>query len=291
MNQQKCTGVCLVVGSLVLGACSADGGDMSVNPNTGASASGQVEVLDLDGDHELVALDAAGNPIEKGPASGPGRHALAYVLAGPRWKKPVVSYYVDSSDARLKQAATNSFNAWDSVTKDLDFKQLSSATGADIVVSFDASLPTGVGGRTSSPYLSTGEYYPGATIKINPAGLVATHDNFLLAVVMHEAGHAIGMDHSTVNTAVMKTTITIQNGVPLVNYLIEEDIKGIESLYGIPNSETYRYLPWPWRVLGTSATVNNQYNQWPFVDIDISKFRNSTLKLSIVCDKGTVGCK
>ena len=55
----------------------------------------------------------------------------------------------------------------------------------------------------------------------------------LLAVAIHEIGHNLGLDHSNVGNSIMYPFI--QNNI---NGLHDDDINGIQKLYGVPDTHT-----------------------------------------------------
>ena len=55
----------------------------------------------------------------------------------------------------------------------------------------------------------------------------------LLAVAIHEIGHNLGLDHSKVGNSIMYPFI--QNNI---KDLHDDDINGIQKLYGVPDNDT-----------------------------------------------------
>lgn len=51
----------------------------------------------------------------------------------------------------------------------------------------------------------------------------------LFAVVLHELGHSIGLDHTNNRDAVMYYSYTSSTGV-----LSKDDIQGVQHIYGVP---------------------------------------------------------
>lgn len=281
--------------ALALSACSADAsdpawdaesvpaGDVNLGPST-AEAGERVVSFENDVRDTILGSDAAG--------AEPGVHLHDYSLNASIWRQSVVKWIVDPPDSRLRSATINAVNAWDSVTKNLDFSEAATAGEAHMVIRRDDGLGDLGGTANRSGYWQGSEHVlVSVAIAVNVA-ISGTNDNFLAAMVMHEVGHGIGLGHSTLSSGPnMAASFTIVGDTPKFNFIIEEDIRGAQSLYGMVHSSTYRYVPYPWVVTGASPTRTNTYNQWGFVDADISKFRSGSQLLSVVCPKGTVGCK
>ncbi len=83
------------------------------------------------------------------------------------------------------------------------------------------ALPAGELGFTYYP--PAGECYLGTQAEYLPEDLT-----MLLSVLLHETGHALGLDHSSVPNAVMYPFLNIRSG------LAPDDIARIRALYGAP---------------------------------------------------------
>ncbi|CAL9697182.1 unnamed protein product [Knipowitschia caucasica] len=176
-----------------------------------------------------------------------------YALTGQQWSKDHITYSIlnqkipsSLGEDLTYEAIRSAFDVWRKVTP-LTFEELpainnsSQSELADILLLFasgfhgDMSLFDGEGGSLAHAY------YPGPGMggdthfdadepwtleNHNPQGI----DLFLVAV--HELGHALGLEHSDNPSAVMAP---FYQWVPSHNFTLhEDDVKGIQYIYGAP---------------------------------------------------------
>ncbi|MFQ5490172.1 MAG: matrixin family metalloprotease, partial [Phycisphaerae bacterium] len=191
---------------------------------------------------------------------------LGNFAVNARWQKETVSYYLadgtdDLSDEAVGQVLADAFAVWSAVIP-VSFQQVSDAGDADMVIGFGlgahcslyeaAEIPcpgdTSPAGNFDGPSGTLAHcYFP------TPAGGAAAGDcHFddgetwtdaltagaeirLLETAIHEIGHGLGLEHSDDPTAVMfpsydpsKVKVTLG----------DDDIAGIQSLYGSPDRTT-----------------------------------------------------
>uniref|UniRef100_A0A3B4AUT1 Peptidase metallopeptidase domain-containing protein n=1 Tax=Periophthalmus magnuspinnatus TaxID=409849 RepID=A0A3B4AUT1_9GOBI len=194
-----------------------------------------------------------GVPDRKPEELDDGARKKRYALTGQKWDKDHITYSIlnqqipsSLGEELTYEAIHKAFEVWRRVTP-LTFEELPAVNNssqselADILLLFasgfhgDMSLFDGEGGSLAHAY------YPGPGMggdthfdadepwtleNHNPRGI----DLFLVAV--HELGHALGLEHSDNPSAVMAP---FYQWVPSHNFsLHEDDIKGIQYIYGVP---------------------------------------------------------
>jgi hypothetical protein len=167
--------------------------------------------------------------------------ALNFVLTGQRWNRTNLTFRFNTFTADLSQQDTqNAFiqalTLWSQVTP-LTFAQVN-AGNADILVDFVTAAPgDGPGNRLAR-----------ATWNANPADNIITDSwirfddaeqwtialppatvTDLVTTAAHEIGHCLGLAHSGVATAIMRSTFLIGS---TQQFLDQDDIIGIQSIYG-----------------------------------------------------------
>ena len=185
-------------------------------------------------DSDMVFLD--GKPDKK--KSNENVINPKYVIIGT----PDISGDLEEDGVR------DAFDIWQAET-DIAFLEVCNANNADIVISWRSwnhgdgapfDEPNGVYahaliGETTNPLAGDIHFDESEDWTIAET----SNDNQPMDLVTfsaHEIGHAIGLDHSNVNTALMAGghALWIQNGSH--RFLTQDDIAGIQNLYGLPNS-------------------------------------------------------
>ncbi|XP_072290910.1 matrix metalloproteinase-15 [Eucyclogobius newberryi] len=194
-----------------------------------------------------------GVPDRKSEELDDGARKKRYALTGQQWDNDRITYSIlnqqipsSLGEELTYEAIRKAFDVWKRVTP-LTFEELPAVNNssqselADILLLFasgfhgDMSLFDGEGGSLAHAY------YPGPGMggdthfdadepwtleNHNPQGI----DLFLVAV--HELGHALGLEHSDNPSAVMAP---FYQWVPSHNFTLhEDDIKGIQYIYGAP---------------------------------------------------------
>ncbi|XP_028276683.1 matrix metallopeptidase 30 [Parambassis ranga] len=158
----------------------------------------------------------------------------------PKWDKPVLTYRITDYTAGLSQSEVDTTLAkalklYSDVIP-LDFKQ-SDSSAADIMIMFrarehgDFSPFDGKNGVLAHAY-SPGEGHGGDTHfdEDETWTLDSTGSNLFL-VAAHEFGHALGLAHSQVQSALMHPTYVYVNTEGYK--LPDDDRKGIQAIYGV----------------------------------------------------------
>ncbi len=171
-----------------------------------------------------------------------------YAFEGPKWISPVVTWSFASAGADFTGAVGAAYQdtihaaivRWAGVAN-LSFKQVADSTpGVDVRVGWGSFSGNQVGETDYSYQGSTTKaFVPGIKLRLEDPSLrpVGTAQNAtyqgtsttLYEVMLHEFGHALGLDHSTDPNATMYPIV----GPPNAN-LDASDIAGIQTLYGAP---------------------------------------------------------
>ncbi|KAG7516007.1 macrophage metalloelastase-like [Solea senegalensis] len=168
----------------------------------------------------------------------------------PKWEKSVVTYRIvnytpDLSHEEVDSAIAKALKIYSDVIP-LTFKKIPSGT-ADIMISFksgdhgDFAAFDGVSGVLAHAF-SPGEGHGGDThFDEDETWTLTSAGSNLFLVAAHEFGHAMGMAHSQVETALMYPLYTYEN---TDGYKLPDDDKqGVQAIYGIrpttpPTEET-----------------------------------------------------
>jgi len=170
-----------------------------------------------------------------------------YALEGPKWASQVVTWsfapaggaFTGAIGAAYQDTVRAAIARWAGVVN-LTLKQVSDAVGVDIRVGWGSFAGSQVG-QTDYSYRggSAAVFVPGTKVRLEdpnlrPVGTTPTStyqgtSTTLYEVMLHEFGHALGLDHSTDSSATMYPIVGPANA-----NLDASDIAGIQLLYGAP---------------------------------------------------------
>lgn len=169
-----------------------------------------------------------------------------YALEGPKWGSSTITWSFASAGGAVSGSIDTSYRAtieaavarWGQVSN-LTFKEVSDTTpGVDIRVGWGMFSGSQVGETDYSYQLTTSEtFVPGTLVTLEAPSAKAVGTSLdstyagtsttLYQTVLHEFGHALGLDHSTDPLATMYPYLGPNNG-----NLDASDIAGIQNLYG-----------------------------------------------------------
>ncbi|KAK7904239.1 hypothetical protein WMY93_016846 [Mugilogobius chulae] len=168
-----------------------------------------------------------------------------YFDGQPKWDKTEITYRVtdytpDMSQNEVDSALAKALRLYSDVTP-LQFRQIHSGT-ADITVMFKAKshgdfFPFDGPNGTLAHAFSPGEGHGGDThFDQDETWTLTFSGTNLFLVAAHEFGHALGLAHSQVQSALMFPTYQYVNTEGYV--LPEDDKQGIQALYGTSTQPT-----------------------------------------------------
>ncbi|NJM75747.1 MAG: matrilysin family metalloendoprotease [Acaryochloridaceae cyanobacterium RU_4_10] len=170
---------------------------------------------------------------------------LNFVTTGQQWNKTNLTYRfnsftVDLIQEDIQDAFIQAFNIWSQVTP-LTFTLIDTGT-PDILIHFVTGAPG------EEPFDGAGKDLARATWFYTADNIItSSRINFddseqwtvtvpppntgtdLVDLATHEIGHCLGLEHSSIQTAIMRPTF--QNGTSQ-RFLDQDDINGIQSIYG-----------------------------------------------------------
>lgn len=172
-----------------------------------------------------------------------------YALEGPKWGSSTITWSFANAGGAVSGSIDTDHRAtieaavarWGQVSN-LTFKEVSDTTpGVDIRVGWGVFSGSQVGETDYSYQLTSGEtFVPGTLVILEDpsvksvgtslSSIYAGTSTSLYETMLHEFGHALGLDHSTDPLATMYPYLGPNN-----SNLNASDIAGIQSLYGTVN--------------------------------------------------------
>lgn len=165
-----------------------------------------------------------------------------FALERPRWVGLPIYVYIPTNYGNMTTLMKQAFTAWETKSKSLvRFKFVSSPSNANIIVEFvdfvsNCSDANAVGctemmtksGQYEKAYVTIGtkEYarsYKGGQYTRQ---IVTRSKDHIYGVMLHEAGHAIGLGHSENNNSIM-----YPYDLDSMQYLTNEDMKLLYNKY------------------------------------------------------------
>jgi hypothetical protein len=164
---------------------------------------------------------------------------LNFTNNGVRWNKTSLTYRFgsftpDISQIDVRTAIRTAFDLWSNVTP-LIFTEINTGT-PDILLNFVASIPGSTAARAT--WNSVGGIITDSQIIFDDSDIwalavpIAAASLDLVDFAAHEIGHALGLGHSLIQTAIMRSAF---NSGTTQRSLDQDDINGIQSIYGSIN--------------------------------------------------------
>jgi hypothetical protein len=162
---------------------------------------------------------------------------LNFTTNGVKWNKTNLTYQFgsftpDISQADVKTAIRTAFNLWSKVTP-LTFAEINTGI-PDILLNFVVSIPGSTAARSSSK--TSNNIITDSQIIFDDSDIwalaipIASKSLDLVDFATHEIGHSLGLGHSPIPTAIMRPSF---NSGSSQRSLDQDDIKGIQSIYGV----------------------------------------------------------
>lgn len=164
-----------------------------------------------------------------------------YTINDCSWDECTIRYFVDNSSNELDQNDEMmvyrwAFDQW-AVPTGLTFIQVDNSGTADIIIAFSENDgPGGELGFSFFPCSSYGDRAGNVILDINENWTLETRNGRdqpidLYTVVLHEIGHALGMEHTSVEDALMWADYTGSR-----RFLHQDDLTGIGTIYDCSSS-------------------------------------------------------
>lgn len=158
-----------------------------------------------------------------------------YAVMGCKWSNNSLNYYIENTTLDVSSqdcisAIATSFAAWSDIS-DLSFTMVNDSTYADIMIKWDDHFSSNnVLAQTATTYNGSTLNIIKARIRFNDNVSWATNgSNYdIFQVAVHEIGHALGMQHSEYNDAIMYYAYNSTSA------LTADDICGLWSIYDCP---------------------------------------------------------
>jgi plastocyanin len=179
-------------------------------------------------------FDTYPNPFSRG--------ALEYSL-GDKWDKTNLTYYFDNCPRNIdcnvaQKTIRDAMAGWARYTP-LTFNPASSAYNADIEFRWSTQGPEL--GQIGDVLAYATFPHDGGDVTFDDAEPWTSEDGGdfdLFLVAQHELGHALGLNHTNKPNALMYPVLN-----PSVHGLTEDDVAGIQALYGGPNQQPQQPPP------------------------------------------------
>ncbi|XP_072194999.1 stromelysin-1-like [Excalfactoria chinensis] len=203
---------------------------------------------------EFFGLEVTGRPdssildlVQKHRCGFPDVAGFSTFAGEPKWAKQVLTYRIlnytpDLRPADVNAAIKKAFSIWSSVTP---LKFIKKNRGdADIMISFATGghndfIPfDGPGGSVAHAYAPGKGFGGDAHFDEDETWTKSTEGANLFYVAAHEFGHSLGLFHSKDSNALMYPIY--RKFDPSVFPLNQDDIDGIQSLYGPSNTSNYQ---------------------------------------------------